>query len=67
MRSYRKELWFSVPQRRQLINITPQVEQCLAESGISEGLCLVNSRHIYLLNYLAYILRFAQNLLGLCF
>ncbi len=46
MRSYRKELWFSVPQRRQLINITPQVEQCLAESGISEGLCLVNAMHI---------------------
>jgi secondary thiamine-phosphate synthase enzyme len=46
MRSYRKELWFSVPQRRQLINITPQVEQCLAESGIFEGLCLVNAMHI---------------------
>jgi len=46
MKSYRKELWFEVPQRRLLINITPQVEAALAESGISEGLCLVNAMHI---------------------
>ena len=46
MRSYRKELWFNVRQRREFINITPQVEQCLAESGIREGLVLVNAMHI---------------------
>ena len=46
MKSYRKELWFQAPQRRQLINITPQVEQCLAESGITEGLLLCNAMHI---------------------
>ena len=43
MKSYRKELWFEVPARRGLINITPQVEQCLRESGVKEGLCLVNA------------------------
>jgi len=46
MKSYRKELWFHTPQRRQYINITPEVEQCLAESGIREGLLLVNAMHI---------------------
>jgi secondary thiamine-phosphate synthase enzyme len=46
MKSYRKELWFEVPARRAFINITPQVEQCLRESGIREGLCLVNAMHI---------------------
>jgi secondary thiamine-phosphate synthase enzyme len=46
MKSYRKELWFNTPTRRQLINITPEVQQCLAESGIQEGLCLVNAMHI---------------------
>jgi secondary thiamine-phosphate synthase enzyme len=46
MKSYRKELWFEVPQRRQLLNITSQVEAALAESGIREGLCLVNAMHI---------------------
>ena len=46
MKSYHKELWFEVPTRRALINITPQVEQCLAESGISEGLLLCNAMHI---------------------
>ncbi len=46
MKSYKKELWFEVPQRRQLINITPEVQQCLADSGIQEGLCLVNAMHI---------------------
>lgn len=46
MKSFRKELWFETPHRRDFINITPQVEQCLAESGIREGLCLVNAMHI---------------------
>jgi secondary thiamine-phosphate synthase enzyme len=46
MKSYRKELWFNVPGRRAFINITPQVEQALRESGIAEGLCLVNAMHI---------------------
>ena len=46
MKSYRKELWFEVPTRRALINITPQVHQCLRESGIREGLVLVNAMHI---------------------
>ena len=46
MKSYRKELWFEVPSRRGFINITPEVEQCLAKSGIREGLVLVNAMHI---------------------
>src|SRR4030066_791884 len=46
MKSYRKELWFQVPGRRAFINITPQVEQCLKESGVTEGLALVNAMHI---------------------
>jgi secondary thiamine-phosphate synthase enzyme len=46
MKSYRKELWFDITQRRQLINITPEVQSCLAESGVQEGLCLVNAMHI---------------------
>jgi secondary thiamine-phosphate synthase enzyme len=46
MKSYRKELEFTVPSRRAYLNITPQVEDCLAESGIREGLCLVNAMHI---------------------
>ena len=46
MKSYRKELVFDVPTRRAFINITPQVEQCLAESGIKEGIALVNPMHI---------------------
>ena len=46
MKSYRKELWFNVPSRRAFINITPQVEDCLRESGIQEGLVLVNAMHI---------------------
>lgn len=40
MKSYRKELWFEVPGRRAFINITPQVEECLRESGVVEGLVL---------------------------
>jgi thiamine phosphate synthase YjbQ (UPF0047 family) len=46
MKSYKKELYFNTPTRRQFINITSQVEQCLDESGIKEGLCLVNTKHI---------------------
>ena len=46
MKSYHKELWFEVPTRRVFINITPKVEECLRESGIKEGLCLVNTKHI---------------------
>ncbi len=46
MKSYRKELWFEVPSRRGFINITPTVEDCLRESGVQEGLVLVNAMHI---------------------
>jgi secondary thiamine-phosphate synthase enzyme len=46
MKSFRKELWFEVPSRRRLLNITPEVERCVAESGVREGLCLVNAMHI---------------------
>ena len=46
MKTYRKELWFNIPTRRELINITSQVEQCVAESGVREGMCLVNAMHI---------------------
>lgn len=46
MKSHRKELWFNTPTRRAFVNITPQVEASLAESGIREGLVLVNAMHI---------------------
>jgi secondary thiamine-phosphate synthase enzyme len=46
MKSYRKELFFEVSSRRAFINITPQVDKCLQESGIKEGLALVNAMHI---------------------
>ena len=46
MKSYRKELWFEVPARRGFINITPQVERCLAESRVTEGIILCNAMHI---------------------
>ncbi len=46
MKSYRKELWFNIPTRREFRNITPHVEECLRESKIREGLCLVNAMHI---------------------
>jgi secondary thiamine-phosphate synthase enzyme len=46
MKSYRKELWFEAPTRRALINITSEVNACLAESGVREGLALVNAMHI---------------------
>ncbi|MHC4733232.1 MAG: YjbQ family protein, partial [Planctomycetota bacterium] len=46
MRSYRKELWFDTRDRREFINITPQVEECLKESSIKEGIVLCNAMHI---------------------
>ena len=46
MKSYRKELWFNVPNRRGFVNITPQIRQCLRESGIAEGMILINAMHI---------------------
>lgn len=46
MKSYRKELWFNIPKRMAFTNITAQVEACLRESGIQEGLVLVNAMHI---------------------
>lgn len=46
MKSYRKELWFEIPTRREFINITPHVEECLKESKVQEGLLLVNAMHI---------------------
>jgi secondary thiamine-phosphate synthase enzyme len=46
MKSYRKELWFNVPTRRAFINITPDVQKCIDESGVKEGLVLVNAMHI---------------------
>jgi secondary thiamine-phosphate synthase enzyme len=46
MKNYRKELWFNVPSRRGFINITPQIDDCLKESGVSEGLALINAMHI---------------------
>jgi len=46
MKSYKKELWFNVPSRRQFINITSCILSALNESGVKEGLCLVNAMHI---------------------
>jgi len=46
MRSYRKELWFHIPSRRGFVNITSQVEEAVRESGIKEGMVLVNAMHI---------------------
>ena len=46
MKSFRKELWFSTSTRRAFINITPEINACLSESGIREGLVLVNAMHI---------------------
>jgi secondary thiamine-phosphate synthase enzyme len=46
MKSYRKELWFKTTQRRSLINITPEIESCVRESGIQEGILLCNAMHI---------------------
>ena len=46
MKSYRKELWFNVPSRRGFVNITSEVDACLRESGVQEGLVLCNAMHI---------------------
>ena len=46
MKSYRKELHFNLPTRRGLVNITPLVEEAVRESGITEGLALINPMHI---------------------
>jgi secondary thiamine-phosphate synthase enzyme len=46
MKSFRKELWFDIPRRRMFLNITSEVARCVAESGVREGLCLVNAMHI---------------------
>jgi len=46
MKTYRKELWFETIRRRELINITPQVAECLRESGITDGMLLCNAMHI---------------------
>jgi len=46
VKSYRKELWFSTNKRREFINITRNIESCIEESGIKEGLVLVNAMHI---------------------
>jgi secondary thiamine-phosphate synthase enzyme len=46
MKSFRKELWFNLPARRGFVNITPQVEECLKESNIKEGIALINAMHI---------------------
>ena len=47
MKSYRKELWFNTKARREFINITPQVEECLQQSGIREGFVLCNAKQNY--------------------
>lgn len=46
MKSYRKELWFEVPSRRGFINITHQVEECIKDSNVKEGLVLINTKQI---------------------
>ena len=46
MKSYRKELWFETKKRRELVHITPVIEECLRESGIQEGILLCNAMHI---------------------
>lgn len=46
MKSLREELWFEVPNRRGFVNITPKVEELVRQSGVKDGLCLVNAMHI---------------------
>jgi secondary thiamine-phosphate synthase enzyme len=46
MKSFRHELWFNLPNRLDFVNITPQVAECVANSGVRDGLCLVNAMHI---------------------
>ena len=47
LKSYRKELYFNIPSRRGLVNITPQVQQAIRDSGIKEGLVLINAIDVY--------------------
>jgi secondary thiamine-phosphate synthase enzyme len=46
MKSFRKELWYNTPTRRAFVNITGEVENCITESGVKEGLVLINAMHI---------------------
>jgi len=46
MRSFRRELWFNIPERMDFVNITSEIERCVVESGVQEGMCLVNAMHI---------------------
>jgi len=46
MKTYRKELWMELPSRRGFVNLTPQVARAVADSGVREGLCLINAMHI---------------------
>lgn len=46
MKSYRKELWFNTPTRRQMVHITPEIQNCVRESDVQEGMVLVNAMHI---------------------
>lgn len=46
MKSYRKELWFNTSKRREYLNITREIDKCVIESGVQEGLVLVNAMHI---------------------
>ena len=46
MKTYRKELWFNVPTRTGFVNITPEVGECVQQSGVWDGICLVNAMHI---------------------
>ena len=46
MKSFRKELWYNTPTRRAFVNITGEVENCIIESGVKEGLVLINAMHI---------------------
>ncbi|RLD73408.1 MAG: YjbQ family protein, partial [Bacteroidetes bacterium] len=46
MKTYRKELWFEISKRRAFINITPDIQDCINESRIKEGLVLINAMHI---------------------
>ena len=49
MKSFRRELWFNIPSPRAFVNITPQVEGRLKESGVQGGLVLVNTKHMHLI------------------
>jgi thiamine phosphate synthase YjbQ (UPF0047 family) len=51
MKSYRKELWFNIAGRRAFVNITPQVEACLKESGIKEGMILTNTMQMKFIKF----------------